>query len=338
MTKPFEVPYTKLNSIQEAFCLDKLVECNKLIKRWATYFGNKQQQKFRKNLFNSVKKPDLMVEMKKIIPAEFHSEFSVDCKVILAVHASPEVSLDGNTVEFAMICSYSALARKHAKKHYKQNKDTITISLGDYLDEAYISLIDCVYGYSDRAIAFSTYCWKAMKNRMNKTTNHQNAFCPLTNPHIKLVQKYEEKRKTYNDHVTFDEVTLALGLSEKDTKTLASIMAKVYNESSMKVSSNSDDNVTNDYTYLSGSARNEDEIFKNMTRLGVQNAISVANLTEFEMKVLRASMEEPWGWQTELADNNINPKTGKPYTKTWIGTVLSHAQKKVKFALKKVAA
>lgn len=57
-----------------------------------------------------------------------------------------------------------------------------------------------------------------------------------------------------------------------------------------------------------------------------------------ERLVLETSIQPYYGWQTKLANNNINPETGEPYSRRAIGYMLESATEKVKKAYSRIAA
>ncbi len=205
----------------------------------------------------------------------------------------------------------------------------------DYLNEGYIALLDAIYGYTNNQINFSTFAWASLKNRMIWTTNGSNPMCPLTTPDLALLVKYEKSRQSFNDRATFDQVTEAMGLTEEQRKLLSSIMTTVHAESQLDKTGMSTDN-DSDYTSLGSMQENKESPTETVEV--VRDAIKRAGLTEFEQLVLDTSMNEYYGWQTDLARKNINPNTNKPLSKTRIAQVLRSAQQKVRSALLRKAA
>jgi hypothetical protein len=68
----------------------------------------------------------------------------------------------------------------------------------------------------------------------------------------------------------------------------------------------------------------------------VLEAIENAGLNTLERSVLEASIQvsASHGWKKKFADNNINSKTGKPYTRQATQGILDRAHQKIKQYLK----
>jgi DNA-directed RNA polymerase specialized sigma subunit len=329
------VPYIKLTKKAEEKCLDLLVQANVLLKKWAECFGARKSREFRKLLFKGHRDKAAMAEVEQSIPVTLLDEFRQERQFIIAIHVTKYPDLDNRTVEFAMLCGYSGLGRKHAKRWFAQNGEGNGMSLDDYKNEAYLAILDSIYGYTDRTISFSSFAWASLKNRMIACTNKCNLLCPLTNPDLELLARYEDTRKTFNDHVTFDQVVAAMGLDEEQYKALGAIMTKVYAESQIAVDHTGHDDTPNDYTSLRSGIDNDGE--DRIIRLQVRQAIDEADLTDFERIVLETSMNPYYGWQSDVARNNINPSTKKPYTRMWVGLALKNAHEKVRQAIQRVA-
>lgn len=335
------VPYVKLTKKQEEVCLEKIVKANGLLKKWACYLGDRKAREFRKQLFKGVRDRKVMSELEKSVPTENLEEFRAERRFIISIHMDELTELDNRTVEYAMLCGFSALARKHARRWFCQNEPGSGMSLGDYNNEAYIALLDAIYGYDSFGVKFTSFAWATLHNRMIYVTNGNNPLCPLTNPDLMLLAKFEDTRKSFNDRVTFDQVCERMGLSDDQYKSLSTIMAKVYTESQITGHNNlgagvgaSSDDVPNDYTAL----RNVERADRTATIVSVRDAIERADLTDFERKVLETSLNPYYGWQADVARNTLNPNTGEPYTRMWTAIALKNAHEKVRVALQRKVA
>lgn len=323
------VPYVKLTQIQTTKCLELLRQSNTLLKKWAECFGSRKGRDFRKMLFQGHKDAAVMAEVESRIPSSSLDDFRRERRSIIEIHVKTHADLGDRTVEFAMLSGYSAMARKHAKRWSNQNAEGGGMSLSDYLNEAYISLLEAIYSFTKDGISFSSFAWVALHNRMITVTNKSNPLCPLTNPDLELLAKYEDALRSFNDHVTFDEVAAVMGLDEEQCKILGSIMTRVYAESQIKDQDMAEAN--NDYTGLRQGMQEGEKT--RYTQLSVRDAIHRARLTDFERLVLDASLEPYYGWQSDLARNSVNPETGSPYSRMWVGLALKSAHEKVKSAL-----
>lgn len=329
------VPYVKLSKKEEGKCLELLRRANTFLAKWSECFGPRKGREFRKMLFEGHKKPELMAQVEEKIPSDQLQQFRKERQFIIAVHVTEYPDLGNRTVEYAMLCGYSALARKHARRWFGWNGEGQGMSMDDYLNEAYLCLLDSIYGYTRDDITFSSFAWKALQNRMSYVTNKSNLLKPLTNPDLELLTKFEDAKRQFNDHVTFDQIVESMGLDDEQCKSLSAILTKVYSESQMENSSDTDGENATDYTSLRGGMREEEE--QHIIQLTVRDAISRAGLTEFERIVLDASMEldpetnEPYyGWQSRVARENVNPNTGRPYTRMWVSYALQNAYDKIR--------
>ena len=167
-------------------------------------------------------------------------------------------------------------------------------------------------------------------------TNQGNLFCPMTNPDLELVIRYEKAKQNGG---TFDEIVDSLGLTTDQGKYLGSILNKVFSESQFGGDDVGENQANNDYTgYRTGSDRKTvatdvvgEEEFVNVT-------LDRANLTLLERKVILAAMEPYNGWQSVFAKTHINPTNGKHYSRMWITLVLAKAREKVAKVLEREAA
>jgi DNA-directed RNA polymerase specialized sigma subunit len=327
------VSYITLSKVELSKCLSILRHTNTNLKKWAVYFGARKNRDFRKKLFLGVKNQAVMAELESKIPVELLDQFRQECKTIISVHTQIHPDLDNRTVEEAMLSGFSALARRHAKRWARQLGEGNGMSLGDYRNEAYMALTDAIYGFTKTNISFTSFLWRALKNRMIYVTNKSNMMCPLTNPDLELLAKFEDTRRSFNEHVTFDQVAEAMGLDEKQHRMLNKVMTRVYSESQLVTDlQHGDGDTYNDYTSLRTNVH-PDENGDRILKMSVRDAINKAGLTSFERIVLETSMAPYYGWQSDVARNNVNPTTGKAYTRMWVGMALKNAQEKIKGVL-----
>lgn len=330
------VPYVKLSKKEEEKCLALLRRANTILSKWSECFGSRKGREFRKMLFQGHRDATVMKQVEERIPADQIEQFRKERQFIIAIHVTKYPDLENRTVEYAMLCGFSAMARKHARRWFNFNGEGNGLSLSDYLNEAYLCLLDSIYGYTRDDITFATFAWKALQNRMSYVTNKSNLFCPLTNPDLELLTKYEDTKRSFNAPVSFDQVVEAMGLDDEQYDALSAILTKVYSESQLTLTSeDGGDESPEDYTSLRGTMRQEEE--ENIIKLTVNEAIEMADLTEFERIVLDASMEldpetgEPYyGWMSRVARENINPNTNEPYTRMWVSLALKNAYRKIK--------
>lgn len=328
------VPYVRLTEEQESFCITEMIQGSIFLKRWAEYWGVRKGLHFRKLLFKAISDSSLMAELETKIPLTLLEEFRLERKFIISVHIKKQPILDNQTIEWAMICSYSALARKHARKWHKIENTKTGMSLEDYQSESYMTLMDCIYSYNDPQIEFGTFAWAALKNKMIAVNNKHNPFCPLKIDDQRLLKRFDEMKVSLNRPATFDEIVLLMGLNDEEKLNLILATRHIILASQICQGGESNSDPTYDYTSYRRGIDNEKD-FK-LIGMNLKDAIADADLTEFERQVLEASLRSSRGWQTEMAKNSFNPKTQKPFTKMWIGIVLESAKKKVQRQLEKM--
>jgi hypothetical protein len=328
------VPYIRLSVKEEEKCLEMLRRANRLLQEWSELFGARKSREFRKMLFKAHVNPAMMADIEAKIPHDKLDCFRRERQFIIAIHATEYPDLGNRTVEYAMLCGYSSLARKHARRWFSFNGESGGMGLDDYTAEAYLCLLDAIYGFTKDDYTFSSFAWAVLRNRMSTATNKSNLLRPLTNPDLCLLTQYEAAKKKFNDHVTFDQVAEAMGLNHDQRLDLNGILMKVVTESQMAPPKDDGEQQGNDLSALRDTRLEEEQ---KIIKMDVDEAIENADLTDFERLVLDTSMtfdpetnEPPKGWMTKLALATINPNTGRPYTRMWVSLALQSAYQKIK--------
>jgi len=339
MMNYIEIQHVRLSETERPKALAVLRCGALLLKKWSSYYHSKKFRQFRNDVMRGDKNPQ------KAIPAERLPEFHADLPHILAIR-KPDPELGGRSVEEAVLQSFGALAKQHANQ-WVLDGDPNGISRNDYIQEAYMTIIEAMYQYTREDVDLTTFVWHSLRHRMINVTNNGNLFCPLTNSDLDLVIRYDRIKKSNGG--TFDEIVESLGLSEKEGLHLGSILSKVISEN--QLTSEAVSIPSNDYTShrvgidsLSPMIRTEMEkdsdgeivVSKVIDVEGqeyVNNVFASAKLTTLERKILEVAMEPYHGWQTDFAKNHINPETGKPYSRMRITQVLEKARAKVQKVL-----
>lgn len=324
-----QVPYVALTASQKEFCFSALVQCSVSLKRWTEVFEFKNCLDFRKKLFKASKNPKELEEMECVIPAEMLSDFRFEQKFILSIQNKTHPCLENRTIEWSMLCGFSNLARRLSRKWFKAENLISGMTLDDYESESFLTMLDCIYAYSNPMIEFSSFIWRAITNKMIAVKNLDNLFCPLKRADQKLLRTYNKTAATFNDAVNFDAVVEKMQITEEERLNL--ILAMKSNCLWLASQHVNDDGGSEEGNcdYTSFRSGIDKEVDKKLLTLEVQEAIVRADLSDFERKVLVASMNPHHGWQTEIAAQTINPKTQKPYSRMWIGIVLNSAREKV---------
>jgi hypothetical protein len=292
----------------------------RLLSKWATFYGFRKKKEFRALILGGSKNPG------DSIPVESLPEFHQDLQVILAIHTKEVRELGYRTVEWAVLCGFAKMAYKHAIRWHRHRIGG-TMELKDYQQEAFMAVVDAVYGYT-KTTQFSTYVWTVLRNRMSTKSNKAEALSPFSNDDRQLLVQFEETRNGFNGHVTFDQVAEMMELTPEQCSLVSNMLTRVFCESQIEATSGNSqrpqrlslDGSRNDYTALREGV-DHDVAFKpkhNLTEI-----FERANLTPFEKIVLQASLDEYWGWMTDVAKKHKK-------SRMWITYVLRNAREKVK--------
>lgn len=333
-----EIKYVRLSESQKPKAMEILRRGATLLKKWATFYHPKKFRQFRNDVMKGNKNPQ------DAIPADRIPEFHADLSHILAIR-KPNPEFNGRSVEEAVLENFAALAKQHARQ-WSSDGDPNGVTRHDYMQEAYMTIIEAMYQYTREDIDFSTFVWWALRNRMINVTNSGNLFCPLTNSDLELVIRYDRAKQSHGG--TFDEIVETLGLSTEEGRHLGSILTKVFSENQLgSHEDRSDFEPSNDYTghrvgidslpplvrtELAKDADGEVVVVNAVDVEGqehVNNVLDRANLSLLERKVIEVAMDPYYGWQTEFAKQHVNPDTGKPYSRMRITQVLENARAKV---------
>lgn len=337
-----EIPYVRLTEAQKPTAYSILLNGATLLKKWSALYHPKKFRQFRNDVMKGDKNPQ------NVIPSDRLDEFHADVSHIMAIR-QPNKDLGGRSVEQAVLENFAALAKKHARQ-WSSEGDPNGVSRADYLQEAYMTIVEAMYQYTREDIDLSTFVWQSLRNRMINVTNQSNLFCPLTNADLDLVVRYDRAKQNLGG--TFDEIVESLGLSSEEGRHLGSILTKVFSEN--QLGSQEDrggvDSPSNDYTghrvgidsekakmvrVKQSSELDEDgesiinEVVDVEGQEHVNHILDNANLSALERKVMEAAMDPFYGWQTEFAKTHINPDTKKPYSRMRITQVLETARAKV---------
>lgn len=307
-------------------CLFKLRRANKLLKKWAKYYGFRKGREFRNLIFKSELAP-----LKRVIPKGKFPAFRKDVKVILAIRTENIVELHNNTVEMAMLRGFIRLSTKHARRWFHANGGQ---ELEDYESEAALALIDAIYGFIREDIQFTTYAWAVIRNRMMYSSNKLEKLSPFTNADRELLIRYHDAQLDFGQPISFDEIVETLELCPEEISLLNHMLTRVVNESQITEAiqeSRSSLRTGDDYTALRRNVRENDGDLS--VAASVRSAVERANLSKFEAAVLETSLNPYYGWQTDIAKQHINPTTGKKYTRAGTGVALKNAKSKVRAEL-----
>ena len=258
----------------------------------------------------------------------------MDPKALARIQAVTDLRME-------ILCGYTRSIEKLSYRYALAHPETI-MSFQDYYDEGIIGALNAMYYYTDTNIAFMTYLYHCIRRRMANAVNKANPLSPWSNEARKLHMLYEEARAEFNRPTTFEEVANYLGFDLDERSIVQATLTEVYHATALP-------------SQTEGSGATDSAIFDKLVigkPLWVghvldecqRQAIEDAPLTPFERAVLKVFELEPfegnnfmtgkWGWQTRVARENINPNTGRPYTKTFVKMALRSAIAKVQATYK----
>ena len=272
-----------------------------LKKRASTLLGNRKEREFRKRLFQG--------EFKDQIPQE-------ELESILAV----------KDIQDEVFCGYTRLAIKRANKWCHSESH-----IEDYTQEASMALIEAIYGYTNCEVKFITYAWITIDNRMKTYIAKTKSLIALSKSHRTLVSDYNKTKEEANGHMTFDEAVIRMDLAPVDIKLLGEALVKVHVESD--VIEWNDGESHQPMNCLDNRGQNV-PVEQSCAVVEVMDAIENAGLTVIERSALEASMHSSYGWKKKFAEQHINPKTGKSYSRAAVKIILERAHQKLKTYLK----
>jgi len=221
----------------------------------------------------------------------------------------------------------------------KKWKNRTGHSIGENYDEAVLSVINCIYCYTDTTVKFCTYAGNAITKRFiglqrcNKSTSHwTNVANKLYGDYEKFRQVAEQQRdENGNPHgaLTFDEIAKMMKLNDEQRSTLQAMFSGVINHSEMQ--GVNDEGVTDYTSNRQGIDHEEQASFLDLDQREVLAQVN-DELDDWEKAVLKAWLEsssDNHGWRTIVAGENINPNTGRNYSRAAPSIALERVKEKI---------
>lgn len=312
------ITYTPIDSKRKKELTAIMAAGNIALTAMAEKFDFSNTKEFRKFLFRHKFSIDSMAKEIKI-EDDFRETLGVEIKKVKAVRA----------IEMEMLSGYANLVRDLANKYYKIGSD----DKDNYEQEGYIALVDAIYGYKNETIEFSTFGHTTVKNHLLSVLRYDNPLSPVSRDAMLLKRDFQALRLTIDGPCTDDEMFVMLSWSQSQIELYRCAEVKPVHGSALSGEEE------NNFDYSSLAKGIQDSEQKDFYAIeAAQQAVQNANLTDMERLVLETSCEPYYGWQTKLADDNINPDTGSPYSRRAIGYMLATATQKVKRAYARVAA
>lgn len=335
-----KIPYIKLTRVQKVKVLEILGTGTVLLKKWSCYFPPKKHRQFRNAIMDGSLNPSTEDCPCGVIPMDKLCEFHQDLPAIKAIRYKKYEELDNRTCEQAILEGFSAMAERFVHQ-WKRDGDPIGLTKWDFLQEAYMQIIEAIYSWlPDSDADISTFIWISLKNRMSNVANQQgNLLCRLTNDDLVLFTRYKKALQSA-EHLTFDELVNQLGFSSEEGVRLNFILKEVYIEARTDDANyhKQDESDRNDYTGRGKSLRESNgnsHVDDVEGQDYVDDILSRAGLTDIEKEVMEAAMNPYNGWQTAFAANHINPRTEQPYSRMSVTNFLNSAKEKVAKVIKR---
>lgn len=331
-----EVQHVRLTTAQESFCLAVLVPANRLLHKWAEYWHSKKFREFRNKVL--AENPAEAKNPFGCIPADELGQFQKDVAVIRSIRYNRHKDLGDRSIEEALLSSYAPLAKRHAAQWAQDERRRS--SFNDYRQEAYMKVIDAIYGFTRDDICFSTFLWVSLKNRRINVMNAENILCPLTNADLELLTIYKDAQATFNRPYNYDDVVDVMRkvwhCTDEQIGELHKLTAIVLSEGQFggKPGDGDDDDDSDvDITYFRKNVNEPTDLDRHNQEADIDVIFRKAGLNEIEEICLRGEMDEGHGSQAKIARTHMNPNTGRPYTRQRLGQILERAKEKVRRVL-----
>ena len=307
---------------EKTHALARLNRINRLILKWSEYFPQFKKRQIRnwiiKNNTTSL-----------VVPAELRAEFASDAAVIASA-LEPDPTLGNRSLQDAVIQNYSPLAKKIASLWFRKLD---RCDLSDWLQEAYMQIIESMYGWVDDGGADLTcYIHRSLENRLARYAN-QN--CRITsrfsNQGLTLLTRFNKLCEQLPNTLSKEEVMEQMSLRPKDKQHLID-MTRATSLGLQKQNPNdgpADYAKNNSHPSLGSDRPTFFNTHEEMERQDeVQVLMTSSGLTDIEKELIDLSVTESKGWQVEYA-KRICPRTRKPYGPMRISQMLKKARQKL---------
>ncbi len=242
--------------------------------------------------------------------------------------------LEIRKIESQVIAGYSKWISTMAIKWSRMEGRSTSLTFEDFYQEISMKMTDVMYCYNKTENQFITFAHRSIKNGMLKVANESKSI-RWTNENRRLVGEYHKAKNKINGPVDFDQLTKIMKLDDKQKEALSSCLTKMVNQSEM-TASGSGEEAEMDYSQF---GINQSEASETLD-FDQKEAVKNARLDAWEKAVLAAFLEAPYGshgWQTEVAAANINPLTGKQYSRAAPAIALKRIREKILAQYKKAA-
>jgi DNA-directed RNA polymerase specialized sigma subunit len=337
--KIFGIPVVRLTEAQKAKVEEVLVRGNKLLKQWASFAGERKYRSFRIAVVNNKIEGNIIHFQYArgiqtcMIPSHLLQAFQRDLPFMQEAHKVIQSDLNNRNVEESIMQNFVLMISKIANRTHKRNPDS-GLTLDDFMQEGLVHLIDSIYNWTpwveNKKTELSTFLQVSITRHFWRIINKNRITGALKNSDLKLIRKIRSLEESH----TFDEIVQTLDMNLKQRVNI-NCVSQVYSldtgyrlgdENSGSMSVFIEDKNTSKFYPSDGDEysykNNEDEEY-------INHIFQKSKLTDIEQEVVRLSMTNNRGWQTEYANSHLNPTTGKPYSRMRISQILQSARAKL---------
>lgn len=304
------IPYIPFEEGEEKPILQKFLAVNKRVLELHAKAITKSSERLTKTRF--------IHEVKKVAKNS-NKSISV-CKVNIPVELVRQIN-DLFQYEWRMITGYSKLLQQQAWKVHRRFR----IDLEDLVSEGSMALVRALWTYARPDVKFITYAAWIIHRQLRMYASKDKPLSHLTVNDIKLQTMMRQKAREVNGPATFDELVEKMKLSPEQCVALERSLTKVIHESHLD-NSNSVRRPEHGFSLFDLVGKKDDH-----SSLEIEEILSKIELTDWERSVVTACMQnsDKNGWQEEVARKNINPITGKRYSRRAPAIAMKRIREKI---------
>lgn len=271
---------------------------------------------------------------KKLFKKDLYAAYKVSPKnIVVHGHVIPQDDFlkinKIKEIEFEILQTYSSLFKKYANKW---NRIDPSIPFDDYYQECMTAAMASIWGFFKPNVKFITYLVWSIDKRMISFTNENKPLSPWSANDKQLIKKVNKLRKT-NPAISFEEIIDVLKLNDEERLALSSMNTKVCSQSTFVKKDKDEGAAVGIFSAVDHRNLENNLKFDQDQMAKIRNI----NFTSWERVVLEAYLKGDYGWATAVADSNINPETGKPYSRRAPKLALDRVFQRIREELKEVA-
>lgn len=214
-------------------------------------------------------------------------------------------------IEDLVLRSFAKMIFKFANLWQRKDHGT-TMTFADFYSEAIAAVVTAIYQYRKEENEFSTYVHWAIHRRLQHATNENKPFSPWSNENRKLFGRYTEAKHACGFGVSFDQVVSTMMLDSEEANDLQKMLRMLNKQTDL-----GEDRGEKAWKRNNAEGINAAPARPMPVRIDVDQmeAVRKTPMTDWEKEVFKAFLTGRRGWATEVAENNINPETGKAYSR-----------------------